>query len=72
MLVYGLMLNHWGTYNMSKKGVEIAKSTFEFTSIICQGVLFLIMGIVVWQGKWANKPYNDSSFSSQSTMNYTT
>ncbi len=55
VLVYGLVLNHYGTYNMSKKGVEISKSTFEFTSIICEGLLFLIMGIVVWQGQWAKR-----------------
>ena len=25
------------------------------TSIICEGFLFLIMGIVVWQGQWAKR-----------------
>lgn len=50
LLLYGIMLNHYNSYNMTKKGHEASVVTFSLLSNISEGILFLVMGIMVCQG----------------------
>ena len=52
ILCYGVILNRLNFYNLSDGGRENSNITFSSISIICEGLLFLIMGIMVWEVKW--------------------
>ncbi len=52
LLLYGIFLNHYNIYNMSEESRHASVSTFTLISNLCEGALFLIMGILVWQGQW--------------------
>ena len=54
LLLYGILLSHYNTYNLSPSGQKTSVSTFVLLSNICEGLLFLIMGIMVCQGDWLN------------------
>jgi len=44
---------------MSTQGTISSKNTFLFISTVCEGALFLIMGIMVWQGSWEDPSSDD-------------
>ncbi len=48
ILCYGVVLNRLNIYNLSEEGEKSAKTTFSCISVICEGLLFLIMGVMVW------------------------
>lgn len=52
ILVYGVLLNHYNVYNMSEGSRQSSSNTFTLLANISEGLLFLIMGIMVWQGQW--------------------
>ena len=54
LLLYGILLNHYNTYNLSEAGRKCSVTTFVLIGNIMEGLLFLIMGILVCQGEWAN------------------
>ena len=50
MLLYGVFLNHYNYYNMGELSRHSSVTTFTLLSNICEGLLFLVMGLLVWQG----------------------
>lgn len=58
LLLYGMLLNHYNVYNMSEESYRSSVNTFTLLSNISEGMLFLIMGIMVFQGQWET-PYSD-------------
>jgi NhaP-type Na+/H+ or K+/H+ antiporter len=52
LLLYGILLNHYNVYNMSEESYRSSVNTFTLLSNISEGMLFLIMGIMVFQGQW--------------------
>lgn len=52
LLLYGIFLNHYNLYNMTEESRHASITTFTLISNLCEGGLFLIMGILVWQGQW--------------------
>lgn len=61
LLLYGIMLNHYNSYNMTKKAHEASVVTFSLLSNISEGILFLIMGIMVCQGQWQSPDSSDET-----------
>ncbi len=56
ILCYGVILNRYNYFNLSPGGQVTSKyiynyyrNTFLFVSSICEGIMFLIMGIMVWE-----------------------
>lgn len=59
LLMYGMILNHYNIYNMSEESKTTSTNTFILLSNISEGLLFLIMGIMVWQGQWESPSSSD-------------
>jgi NhaP-type Na+/H+ or K+/H+ antiporter len=59
LLIYGVFLNHYNVYNMSEESKSSSSNTFILLANISEGLLFLIMGIMVWQGQWESPPSDD-------------
>ena len=62
ILTFGIVLNRYNVFNLSEGGAQTSKylfiihrNTFIFVSIICEGLLYLIMGVMVWEVKWDEK-----------------
>ena len=59
ILCYGIILNRLNLYNLSTEGEKSSRITFSSISIICEGLVFLIMGMMVWEVKWDKQSTED-------------
>ena len=49
MMIAGILLSHFNTYNMSHNGIIVSKVSFKTISIIAEGLLFLVLGLSSWE-----------------------